>query len=79
MTGPWLRVAEVADMLGFTPRTISTWIDRGDLPACRLPNGRLRIPQTAVDRLLDGGMTHPERRIVALPTEGGSGADRISE
>jgi excisionase family DNA binding protein len=50
-------VSEVADLLGFTPRTILSWIERGDLEACRLPNGRLRISQSAVTAILEAGRT----------------------
>ena len=47
MSGAYLTVAQVADDLGFSPRTILRWIDQGEIEALRLPGGRLRISQTA--------------------------------
>jgi excisionase family DNA binding protein len=43
----YLRVADVADDLGVSPRTVLRWIDQGEIEALRLPGGRLRISQTA--------------------------------
>jgi excisionase family DNA binding protein len=38
-----MTVATVADDLGVSRRTVLRWIERGDLPAVRLPGGLLRI------------------------------------
>jgi excisionase family DNA binding protein len=35
----FLTVAHVADELGVSTRTVQRWIDRGELPAVRLPGG----------------------------------------
>ena len=70
----FLRVSDVADQFDMTPRTVLTWIEKGYLPACRLPSGRLRIPQTAVDALIEYGMTTQRvRKVVSL------NADRIGD
>ena len=72
MSGADLTVAAVADELGFSPRTILRWIDAGHLGAVRLPGGRLRIPQNAVNELLAAGSTRAALGIVAAPNEGGT-------
>jgi excisionase family DNA binding protein len=43
----YLRVADVGDDLGVSARTVLRWIDRGEIDALRLPDGRLRTSQTA--------------------------------
>lgn len=45
-------VTGAARRLNVTRDTIERWIRRGNLPALRLPGGRIRIPSGAVDRLL---------------------------
>jgi excisionase family DNA binding protein len=52
--GIYLTVADVADTLGVSTRTVLRWIERGDLPAVRLPGGRLRVSQTALAASLAG-------------------------
>lgn len=42
----FLTIADVAETVGVSPRTVLRWIDRGDLEAVRLPGGRLRVSQT---------------------------------
>lgn len=37
----WFRVDEVARTMGVVPGTIRFWIHRGELPAHRVPGGRL--------------------------------------
>ena len=66
-----LTVTQVADELGFTPRTILRWIDAGHLEAIRLPGGRLRIPQSALAAMLTAGSTRPAAGIVAAVDRGG--------
>jgi excisionase family DNA binding protein len=39
----YLTIAEVADELRLSPRTILRWVDCGEIQAVRLPGGRLRI------------------------------------
>ena len=67
----YLTVAQVADDLGFSPRTILRWIDAGHLEAVRLPGGRLRIPQSALAAMLATGSTHQATGIVAAVDRGG--------
>jgi len=67
----YLTVAQVADELGFSPRTILRWIDAGYLEAVRLPGGRIRIPQTALAAMLAAGSTGPPVGIVAAVDRGG--------
>lgn len=45
------RPAEVAAMLGVTPRTITAWCDAGLLPCVRVGRTRL-IPAAAIEDLL---------------------------
>ena len=44
----YLTCAQVAEEVGVSTRTILRWIEAGDLPAIRLPGGRLRISETAL-------------------------------
>ena len=69
--GAFLTVAQVADDLGFSPRTILRWIDAGHLEAVRLPGGRLRIPQSAFAAMLAAGSTGQPIGIVAAVDRGG--------
>jgi len=45
--GAYLRVADVADELGVSARTVLRWVAAGEIEALRLPGGRLRISQIA--------------------------------
>jgi len=67
----YLRVADVADDLGVSPRTVLRWIDRGQLGALRLPGGGLRISQTAYSAWQAARTTSGGDRIVAAIDEGG--------
>jgi excisionase family DNA binding protein len=69
----WLTVAAVADELEVSPRTVSRWIERGDLTAVRLPGGRLRIASTELAGRLEGWSTSPSggRMLAPVATEGG--------
>jgi excisionase family DNA binding protein len=49
-----LTVAQVADQLGTSPRTVQRWIKDGRLTAIRLPGGRsYRVYQHDVDAALE--------------------------
>jgi excisionase family DNA binding protein len=49
-----LSPQEAAEILRVTPRTVQRYIAEGDLPAVRLPGGRLwRIRRGDVEALLD--------------------------
>jgi excisionase family DNA binding protein len=50
-----LTAAEVAAALRVTPKTVSKWARDGEVAAIRLPGGTLRIPETELQRLIDGG------------------------
>lgn len=53
-TNPALTVAQVADQLGTSPRTVQRWIKEGRLRAIRLPGGRsYRLYQNDVDAALE--------------------------
>ena len=50
----WLTVAEILDELNIPRRTWQEWREKGQTPACkRLPNGQLRISETAYRKWLD--------------------------
>jgi excisionase family DNA binding protein len=65
----YLRVADVAETLDVSPRTVLRWIAVGDLEALRLPGGRLRISQSAYSGFLAGCATTNQRRTVAAVEE----------
>jgi excisionase family DNA binding protein len=67
----FLTVAQVADELGFSPRTILRWIAAGNLQAVRLPGGRLRISQTAWSAFLAERSTGTRGVTLACVDEGG--------
>jgi len=43
----FLTVAQVADEVGVSARTVLRWLAAGELPCLRLPGGGIRIPQVA--------------------------------
>lgn len=43
----FLTVAQVAEEVGVSARTVLRWLDAGELPCLRLPGGGIRIPQVA--------------------------------
>jgi excisionase family DNA binding protein len=55
MPDSFLTVAEVAELLKLNPQTVRNWIDRGERPAVRLGQRRLRIRRSDLDRLIDSG------------------------
>ena len=67
----YLRVADVADDLGVSARTVLRWIDQGEIEALRLPGGRLRISQTAYSAWQAARMTGAGDRILAAVDQGG--------
>ena len=42
-TGGWLRAKDVAPLYGMTVKAVYNWVDRGVLPALRLPGGDYRF------------------------------------
>ena len=67
----YLRVADVAEDVGVSPRTVLRWVARGELPALHLPGGRLRISQTAYSAWVDANTTADGRRTLVDVEEGG--------
>lgn len=50
----FVTISEAATKLNVTRRTIDRYIRNGHLPARKLPNGYIRIPQTSIDTFLEG-------------------------
>lgn len=67
----FLTVAQVADELGFSPRTVLRWIDAGHLDAVRLPGGRLRISENAYSSFVTRHSVVRRGRMVAVRPSGG--------
>jgi excisionase family DNA binding protein len=69
----FLTCAQVAEDLGVSTRTVLRWIDRGDLPAVRLPGGRLRVSQADLAGRLSAWQTVSggEERIMAASEASG--------
>jgi excisionase family DNA binding protein len=59
VSAAFLTVAQVADEVGFSPRTVLRWVERGELEAVRFPGGRLRIAESAWIAFLDERSTRP--------------------
>jgi excisionase family DNA binding protein len=57
MSEHWLTVADVADELEVSRRTVTGWIARGELRGVRLPGGRLRIRLADLQAMLRAGDT----------------------
>jgi excisionase family DNA binding protein len=66
---PWLTLADVADELGVSSRTVMRWVERGQLPAVVLPGGRKRVHRDTFDAWLAGlpaaASTRPRGRLDA--------------
>lgn len=50
-----VTVNAAAKRLALHPETLRRWIQAGRIPAVRLPNGRLRITEAELEKLLAGG------------------------
>jgi excisionase family DNA binding protein len=55
----WLTLADVADELDVSVRTVLRWVQRGELPAIELPGGRKRIHCNMFDAWLASRLTTP--------------------
>ncbi len=53
-TEPYLRTAEVADILHVSPKTVSRWAKEGKLPFLRTLGGHRRYPEREIRALADG-------------------------
>jgi len=74
--GAWLRVCDVASLLGVSNNTVRRWTDDGRLSAHRSPGGHRRYRRADVDTLLDSlriGPPAPAPR-TWIPRAGGGGA-----
>ena len=49
-----LTLRQTAEILNVSTRTLLRWIEAGKIRAVRLPSGRIRIPQTEIERILRG-------------------------
>jgi excisionase family DNA binding protein len=72
----WMTIAALAEELCVSPRTLLRWIERGDVPAVRLPGGLIRTARCELDAALTRWATQPRRMLAAFGGEGGDGADR---
>jgi excisionase family DNA binding protein len=57
-----LRVSEVAERLGVGERTVREWLRRGRLPRVDLAARAIRVPVSAVERLVREGLTPARSR-----------------
>jgi excisionase family DNA binding protein len=58
MSGEFLTVAEVAEILQLNSQTVRNWIDAGRLPAVHVGR-RVRIKRSDFDRMIEEGYTGP--------------------
>lgn len=57
-----LRVSEVADCLGLRSSTIRSWVLHRRIDAVRVGTRAIRIPSSAVQKLIDGGLIPARER-----------------
>ncbi len=50
---PYLKTAEVADLLHVSPKTVTRWAKDGKLPHSRTLGGHRRFPAEAIRKLAD--------------------------
>ena len=67
-----LTLRQTAEILNVSTRTLLRWIENGKIRAVRLPSGRIRIPQTEIERILRGAKEARRAAIYARV----SGADQ---
>ncbi len=72
----YLTCAEVAETLSVSTRTVLRWIDAGDLPAVRLPGGRLRVSEQTLCSHLAGWSTSCPTGAYAGPVNASGPAQR---
>jgi excisionase family DNA binding protein len=53
-TTPHLRPAEVAELLGVSPKTVTRWAREGKLPCLRTLGGHRRYPEHEIRELAAG-------------------------
>lgn len=52
MTDQLLKISQVANLLATSPGTVRAMIKRGDVPAVRVSQRVIRVPQSAIDKIL---------------------------
>jgi excisionase family DNA binding protein len=52
-TAPYLRTAEVADILHVSPKTVARWAKEGKLPFLKTLGGHRRYPAAMINQLAD--------------------------
>ena len=48
-----LRPAQVAEMFGVTPKTVTRWADAGHLPCIVTPGGHRRYPERIIKLIVE--------------------------
>lgn len=56
----WMTLAEIAEVLRVSPRTVMRWADGGDIPVLILPAGRKRVSREQFETWLTNHSTHQE-------------------
>jgi excisionase family DNA binding protein len=69
-------VAEVTHLLRLNPQTVRNWIDRGQLPAVRVGERRVRIRQSDLDEFLAAGATARDAKDDAIAVAEELGAEQ---
>jgi excisionase family DNA binding protein len=64
VTSRFLTVADVAEELAVSIRTVQRYVADGALRAVRLPGGQIRVRRSALDAALLGWQTMPDGRRV---------------
>jgi excisionase family DNA binding protein len=64
----FLTVAEVAETLKLNQQTVRNWIDRGELPAARLGQRRIRVRESDLQAFIDAGSRTAEPQPIAPDT-----------
>lgn len=67
MEDSFLTVAEVAELPKLNQQTVRNWIDRGELPAVRVGQRRVRAKRSDLDRLIENGYTRRESGTSSAP------------
>ena len=49
----WLKVREVAQLLGYNKHTIYLWVREGFIPCVRLANGQIRFKPADIEKWAD--------------------------
>jgi len=63
-TRGYLKVSELANMLGIHQSTVRCWIRSGYLKAVRTRGGHYRIPRSEIERMLEGGRRGKPRAVI---------------